>query len=800
MSSVTYTSPSQSYAYTSSSGWYVQNDAWGTGNLVDGVDYSISATFDPSNFQSGVTFSWTFPANVGGVYAYPHIDFDASSATVSTTQSANIANLSANYNVNLTNTANSTVAFDFWFNSAPNGPFSTTDAELLVEVHATSPGTPNTPFVLSGSGFTGATVYASNASGGGANWEFIDVKMPTDIMSGTLSISDIIKGLIWDGLLTGKEYFSSLQFGSEVHGGTGSLQINSLAYNWTANPTLVGTAGNDTFTITNSGGNDIVGNGGSDTVVYAGSYANYQIKSVGSEVLVTNNNNISTLDELQGITFIKFSDETYNTATGSFAAAAAAAVSSVVASGSGITNDSGDLNAGHVVTLTVNLSEAVTVAGGTPTLTLNDGGTATYTSGSGSNALTFSYTVAAGQNTPNLAVTAVNLNSATVADTTGNAANLTGASTALNVTIDTVAPTAPIIASYTDATATTLTVTGTAEANSTVNLYEGSALLGTALTSASGTWNITTGPLSTGAHDFVATATDVAGNVSPNSTLFDPVVGSPSGTSSPPTLVSFSHAIELTGDALSVAELYVGYFNRSPDAVGLSFWLAALNSGVSVSTIANEFANSQEALSKLPSLSTVVDATNAGSFVDSVYANFLDRAADAAGRAFWINELESGGVAPGSFILAIQAAVSHQSGTADVLTLLSKATAGIADSASVALTGSLTLVSAPTTIVSGAILGDTIVTHDSSALNITSLTSAQLSTIAASATLAAAIAAGSALTSGAHGVDAFQWEGNTYVVENVVAGTADSTSTVVEFVGVHTIGASSTAGAFMLLS
>ena len=60
---------------------------------------------------------------------------------------------------------------------------------------------------------------------------------------------------------------------------------------------------------------------------------------------------------------------------------------------------SGDLNAGKTVTLTLNINEAVTVAGGTPTLTLNDGGTATYTGGSGSNALTFSYTVAAGQNT-----------------------------------------------------------------------------------------------------------------------------------------------------------------------------------------------------------------------------------------------------------------------------------------------------------------------------------------------------------------------------------------------------------------
>ena len=66
----------------------------------------------------------------------------------------------------------------------------------------------------------------------------------------------------------------------------------------------------------------------------------------------------------------------------------------------------------------------MTVAGGTPTLTLNDGGTATYSGGSGTNALTFSYTVGAGQNTSDLAVTAVNLNAATITDGAGNAANL----------------------------------------------------------------------------------------------------------------------------------------------------------------------------------------------------------------------------------------------------------------------------------------------------------------------------------------------------------------------------------------
>ena len=91
-------------------------------------------------------------------------------------------------------------------------------------------------------------------------------------------------------------------------------------------------------------------------------------------------------------------------------------VSSIVTSGSGITSGAGDLNAGKVVTLTVNFSAAVTVntSGGTPSLTLNDGGSASYTGGSGGTALTFSYTVAAGQNTADLIISALNLNGATI--------------------------------------------------------------------------------------------------------------------------------------------------------------------------------------------------------------------------------------------------------------------------------------------------------------------------------------------------------------------------------------------------
>jgi hypothetical protein len=135
------------------------------------------------------------------------------------------------------------------------------------------------------------------------------------------------------------------------------------------------------------------------------------------------------------------------TQTGPQIDASAPAVSAVASSGTGITAGTGDLTTGSVVTLTVNLSEAVTVntTDGTPTLTLNDGGIATYTGGTGTNVLTFSYTVAAGQNTAGLAATAVNLNSATITDGSGNAANLSV--TGLTQTGPQIDTTVPVISS-----------------------------------------------------------------------------------------------------------------------------------------------------------------------------------------------------------------------------------------------------------------------------------------------------------------------------------------------------------------
>ena len=64
----------------------------------------------------------------------------------------------------------------------------------------------------------------------------------------------------------------------------------------------------------------------------------------------------------------------------------------------------------------------------------------------------------------------------------------------------------------------TLTLTGTAEANATVKVYDGATLLGSAVASGTGAWSYTTVALANGGHSLTATATDAAGNTGVAST------------------------------------------------------------------------------------------------------------------------------------------------------------------------------------------------------------------------------------------------------------------------------------------
>ena len=128
----------------------------------------------------------------------------------------------------------------------------------------------------------------------------------------------------------------------------------------------------------------------------------------------------------------------------------------------------------------------------------------------------------------------------------------------LSVTIDTAAPAAPTIASFsTDSGVVgdgitndnTLTLTGTAEANSTVKVYDGATLLGSAVANGSGAWTYTTAALTNGAHSLTATATDAAGNTGVASTALAVTIDTTAPVA--PTIASFSTDSGVVGDNIT---------------------------------------------------------------------------------------------------------------------------------------------------------------------------------------------------------------------------------------------------------
>ena len=178
----------------------------------------------------------------------------------------------------------------------------------------------------------------------------------------------------------------------------------------------------------------------------------------------------------------------------------------------GLSNDSGSSGSDGITKYTslalsgtaeANSIVSITLGGNVIGSATTDGsGNWTYTDTGKVNGNTYSYT-------------------ATATDVAGN---ISGASSAFVAKVDTVAPSAPVVVSINGdsgrsgsdniTNVTDQTLSGTAEANSTVTVYQDGVALGTATANGSGDWTYhdTNTLLDAHNYSFTATATDVAGN------------------------------------------------------------------------------------------------------------------------------------------------------------------------------------------------------------------------------------------------------------------------------------------------
>ncbi len=121
-------------------------------------------------------------------------------------------------------------------------------------------------------------------------------------------------------------------------------------------------------------------------------------------------------------------------------------------------------------------------------------------------------------------------------------------------------------------------------------------------------------------------------------------------------LLAFAPAAfaELT-TSQQIQQLYIGYLGRAADAAGLAYWSEEVDKGnITIDQIRVNIVNEQPEY-----LQNYGRLSNAELAV-KVYENLLNRAPDQAGPDYWVGELESGAVPPASLIIAYINGISSE--------------------------------------------------------------------------------------------------------------------------------------------
>lgn len=117
------------------------------------------------------------------------------------------------------------------------------------------------------------------------------------------------------------------------------------------------------------------------------------------------------------------------------------------------------------------------------------------------------------------------------------------------------------------------------------------------------------------------------------------------GTTSPGDLVAtLRRSSHHTSVVDPVTRLYQAYFLRTPDKAGLEYWIDQRLGGRSMASISGYFARSSELIGRYGHLSD-------RALVAQVYENVLGRPGEAAGVAYWTNEITRGRRSRGAVLL-----------------------------------------------------------------------------------------------------------------------------------------------------
>jgi hypothetical protein len=224
--------------------FWARQDIFGSGGAQ-------SITYDPTNFPANTRLRWNWPAPNGRVYSYPGLAWGNQYSGVEVIPGVQLnafKTLSCKFDYSISaNPAQYDVLNEMWLyahpllhQAPPPSPAQLFEVELLLEPLADgSVPSQNQFYVYSITQPFAADVLVNpkaNFTPAGTTSQYIPSILiyPKKALIGKVTVDwrALYQQLIAKGTLTGNEYAYGFEFGAEVWGGSGSMNIRSWQVDW----------------------------------------------------------------------------------------------------------------------------------------------------------------------------------------------------------------------------------------------------------------------------------------------------------------------------------------------------------------------------------------------------------------------------------------------------------------------------------------------------------------------------------------------------------------------------------------
>ena len=219
----------------------VVNNVWNKGDLVNGQDYTQSVRFNTTDLSRDVLFRWDWP-RIDEVIAYPEIvvgykPWDRDSGTNNlTTRISTLDTFKVGVDYDISGqTGQFNVAFDLWLTEKRHaGPASIT-TELMIWTHDGNLTPAGEKVGMYRHGDFRAEIWVAedftdSSGASNATWRYIALRAVDEIRTDRIDIARILDVLVKRDLVDELDFVNGYEFGAEITGGKGMLNIHSLRH------------------------------------------------------------------------------------------------------------------------------------------------------------------------------------------------------------------------------------------------------------------------------------------------------------------------------------------------------------------------------------------------------------------------------------------------------------------------------------------------------------------------------------------------------------------------------------------